>query len=139
MIVKKAGCILLNVNNRNVGLIYREKNKDFSFPKGHLEENESLEECAIRETEEEAGRLCKIVDSVVLPLTVYTHPSGYVAEVHNYLAIDIGKSDKIFDEELVHELIWVSIEDVKDKLTYDNLIDLWNEALPMIEKVMDNH
>ena len=40
--VKKAGCILLDLKNKKVALVYRENLKDFSFPKGHLEENESI-------------------------------------------------------------------------------------------------
>jgi 8-oxo-dGTP diphosphatase len=57
MKILKAGCILLDLNNNKVGLVYRRKHNDFSFPKGHLEKGETLEECAIRETEEETGRI----------------------------------------------------------------------------------
>ena len=45
----KAGIILINKNK--IALIYRDNYNDYSFPKGHLEDNESLIECAIRETE----------------------------------------------------------------------------------------
>ena len=34
--VDKAGCILVNKDTRQVALVYREKFKDFSFPKGHV-------------------------------------------------------------------------------------------------------
>ena len=36
--VKKAGCILLNTESKSIALVYREKQKDYSFPKGHQEE-----------------------------------------------------------------------------------------------------
>ena len=55
MKVKKAGCILINKETKEIGLVYRIKHKDYSFPKGHLEKNETLKECAIRETEEETS------------------------------------------------------------------------------------
>ena len=45
MIVKKAGCILINLDTEEIALVLR-KGK-FSFPKGHLEEGETLQECAI--------------------------------------------------------------------------------------------
>lgn len=58
MKVEKAGCILINKENNKIGLIYRQKQKDYSFPKGHRESEESLIECAIRETAEETKRDC---------------------------------------------------------------------------------
>ena len=51
MIVQKAGCILLNYDKQKIALVCR--NNEYSFPKGHLEENETIQECAIRETIEE--------------------------------------------------------------------------------------
>ena len=59
MKVEKAGCILINKENNKIGLIYRQKQKDYSFPKGHRESEESLIECAIRETAEETGLRCR--------------------------------------------------------------------------------
>ena len=50
----KAGIILINKNK--IALIYRNNYNDYSFPKGHLEDGESLIECAIRETEEDIKR-----------------------------------------------------------------------------------
>ena len=63
MKVEKAGCILINKENNKIGLIYRQKQKDYSFPKGHRESEESLIECAIRETAEETK---KIYESVLV-------------------------------------------------------------------------
>ena len=59
---KKAGCILINPTNKTVALVYREKQDDYSFPKGHMEGEETLIECAIRETEEETKRDCIILE-----------------------------------------------------------------------------
>ena len=48
MKVEKAGCILIDIKNKKIGLIYRKKQNDYSFPKGHREDGETLAECAIR-------------------------------------------------------------------------------------------
>ena len=48
--IEKAGTIL--INKRMIGLIYRDNYDDYTFPKGHLEKDETLKECAIRETNE---------------------------------------------------------------------------------------
>ena len=59
--IQKAGCILINKELKKVGLIYRKEYNDYTFPKGHLEKNETLTECAIRETAEETKRVANII------------------------------------------------------------------------------
>ena len=59
--MKKAGYVLLNKTVTKVGLVYRKKQGDYSFPKGYVEEKEKLWECAIRETIEETGRDCYLI------------------------------------------------------------------------------
>ena len=124
--VNKAGCILINTTTKKVGLIYRSKQNDYSFPKGHVEENESIMECAIRETEEETQRFPEILAS--LPEQSYTDSNGDVCKVSWFLARDLGESHKYIKEELKHELVWFNMEEVAEKLSYDNLIALWKQV-----------
>ena len=63
MVTQKAGTVLINKEKGQIALVYRKKLGDLSFPKGHLEEGETLEECAIRETIEETGRNCHLVSN----------------------------------------------------------------------------
>jgi len=49
-----SGIILRNPNNE-VLIVFGEKAKKYSFPKGHKYVNETYEQCAIRETKEETG------------------------------------------------------------------------------------
>ena len=128
----KAGCYLINLELESIAIIYREKRKDYSFPKGHLEKNESLEECAIRETAEEVKRIARIVSKPYI--SRYTTPSGENVENYMYIAIDDGKSDN--DSTDTHEFKWIKIDEVLDILTYDSLKRDFKEVLPEIRKII---
>ena len=122
---KKAGCILLNVTDKTVALVYREKHNDYSFPKGHMEKDETLEGCAIRETAEETKRDCILLEKDPIYIENYITPSGEDVEMYYFLAKDIGKSDNTSTD--THQTYWVPYEEVKDKLTYESLKKLWDE------------
>ena len=46
MATEKAGCFLIKKETREIALIYRQKQEDYSFPKGHIEKGETLKETA---------------------------------------------------------------------------------------------
>ena len=94
--------------------------------------------CALRETEEETGRKCEIISHIELPVMKYLDSKGQETETHCYLAIDKGKSEKVFDAELVHDLVWVSIEEVEKTLSYENLVDFWKEIKYLVIGVIEN-
>lgn len=124
--VKKAGCILLNFDSKAVAIVYREKQNDYSFPKGHLENGESLVECAIRETEEETKFSCEILESKPVFIENYVTPSGENVEMYYYLAKYIGDSDNTSLD--THKTLWIPYEEVYDILTYDSLKNVWNNV-----------
>jgi 8-oxo-dGTP pyrophosphatase MutT (NUDIX family) len=55
----KAGCLVLN-NIGEVLLVSRRDENIWTFPKGHLEYGETIEEAALREVSEETGYKVKI-------------------------------------------------------------------------------
>lgn len=132
MIVKKAGTVLVNVKNNQVGLVYRKKKGDLSFPKGHLQKNESLTECAVRETEEETGRKCHLLSEKPINIMSYETDKGEKVDNYMYLALDDGVSNFISDDSEI--LVWVDMDKVVNSLTYQNLIDFWQEVYPKIIK-----
>ena len=125
MKTKKAGCILLNLKNNTIGLVYRSKLDDYSFPKGHVEDNETYEECAIREVEEETGQLCHIIGKT--PVLYYTTGTNEEVEVHFFFAIADGKSVKEIPIEDKEKLVWKPFNEVENTLSYQDLKDFWNE------------
>ena len=138
MATKKAGTILLNLKTKQIGLIYREEDNGYSFPKGHLENGETTEECAIRETEEETLRANHLLINKEIYIIKYTTPSGEDVENYMYIAIDDGPTSKnipLCDRETFE---WVKYEDVDNKLKFDNLKDFWNTIKEAIYSILEN-
>ena len=132
--MNKAGCILINKELKKIGLVYRKKLNDYSFPKGHLEENETLSECAVRETTEETGRDCKLISDKEIGVIEYTNYEGQI-KTYMFLALDKGKTNKKIAEKDKEELVWVNYNEVESKLSYQNLKDFWNKVKEKVEKV----
>lgn len=131
----KAGCFLVDVKNKKVALVYRAKQEDYSFPKGHLENNETIENCAIRETAEETKRVAKIVESFEPYVERYNTPSGENCACYMYIAVDKGKSDN--DSTDTHDCHWVDFEKVEDVLTYDSLKQTWRAVKDKVATLFD--
>lgn len=132
--MNKAGCILINKQLKKIGLVYRKKLNDYSFPKGHLEENETLSECAVRETTEETGRDCKLISDKEIGVIEYTNYEGQI-KTYMFLALDKGKTNKKIAEKDKEELVWVNYNEVESKLSYQNLKDFWNKVKEKVEKI----
>ncbi len=133
--VNKAGSILINTTSKKIGIIYRKKQQDFSFPKGHQEENETLLECAKRETIEETQRDVEILTS--LQIQKYLSKKGKHITVHWFLAKDKGPTTQIIEEDLKHDLIWVDFDKVVETLSYDNLKELFKSNTQVINDFLN--
>ncbi len=130
----KAGIILIKDNQ--IALIYRDKQKDYSFPKGHLEKNETIIECAIRETEEEIKRKVKLISEKEIYIEHYVTPSNEKCECHYFLGLDDGVSDNTSTD--THELIWTNYDKVESVLSYPSLKKVWNEIRNEVKKYLND-
>lgn len=134
MATQKAGCVLVNTKTKMIALIYREKQKDFSFPKGHLEAGETLQECAVRETAEETKRDCMVITEAGEIVETYTTPQGEECENHMFLAVDTGKSNNTSTD--THDVVWTEFEDVEQKLSYPSLKQTWKFFEKHVKKLL---
>ena len=136
MKVEKAGCILINKKENKIGLIYRQKQKDYSFPKGHKEDGETLIECAIRETAEETKRDCELYLNEPVATEHYFDSKNDEVDMYYFIAYDKGASHN--DSTDTHDLIWTDYEKVEDTLSYESLKKIWNEVKELVYKIMKN-
>lgn len=131
--ILKAGTIL--IKDHQIGLIYRSYYDDYSFPKGHLEEGESLLECAIRETNEETKREVIILDEKPIYIENYVDSIGHNCTCYYYVAKDNGISNNESFE--VHDLRWTDFDKVSELLTYDSTKHLWDSIKNKVKSYIE--
>ena len=100
-IVKKAGCILINMKEKKIALVLR--NGDYSFPKGHLKEMETIKDCAKRETIEETGHEVEILGEEI-SIIRYKSSGGEDVENHLFIGIDTGRTNKKIAENICTDI-----------------------------------
>lgn len=135
MITEKAGCFLINKDTKEIALIYRQKQNDYSFPKGHVENGETLKDAAIRETAEETKRIAEIVDEYDPFVEKYTTPRGEKCVCYMFFSLDKGVSDN--QSEDTHVVIWTPFENVEETLSYDSLKNTWNSVKNIIIEIFE--
>ena len=116
-LVRAAGGVVWRLNDDGaveVLLVHRPKYDDWSFPKGKLDEGETLEQCAIREVEEETGLRCVLGHELVS--TSYVDRKGR-SKVVRYWEMTVADGDFAPTDE-VDEIRWLSMADADALLSY---------------------
>lgn len=138
MVVKKAGTILLKLDTKQIALVFRKEDNGYTFPKGHLEEGETLEECAVRETEEETLNSNHLFTKEPAGIVKYQNIDDGDVEVYYYISISDGNTNKNIPEKDKENFEWINFDDVETKLVYENLKEFWNNTKEQIRKILEN-
>ncbi len=114
--VKAAGGVLWRHRHgqTEVLLVHRPRYGDWSFPKGKLDRGEALDECALREVEEETGLRCTLGPELVG--TSYLDRHGRAKSVR-YWAMRVESGDFAANRE-VDRTCWLATEEAAERLTY---------------------
>jgi 8-oxo-dGTP diphosphatase len=126
--VLAAGGVVTRVNDRDrraFAVVHRPRHGDWSFPKGKLEQGESLEECALREVAEETGYECELTG--FLGTTWYIDSRGRPKTVW-WWAMEPRAGGFVATDE-VDELHWLDAEATGDRLSYERDRELLGKAL----------
>ncbi len=95
-------------------VVHRPVHEDWSFPKGKLEEGETLDVTAVREVHEETGMACRIVRFI--GHTEYVDRKGRPKTVAYWvMAVEAGSF--VVNEE-VDEVRWITLERASELLSY---------------------
>ena len=128
MLIEAAGGVVYN-NKDQLLMIFRDKKWD--LPKGKLEPNENIRECAIREVQEECGILgLSILNSLQDTYHTYELNGKKILKRTYWFTMSSDFKGNLVPqaEEGITEVIWVDKENVVEKLnnSFGNIRELLN-------------
>lgn len=130
---KSCGAIVYRRFHGNVELllIKNANGGHWSFPKGHVERNETEEETALREIKEETG-IDVVLDTNFRHMITYAPKKDISKDVIYFLAKAISY-DYTPQEEEIAQIKWVEINHANSILSYDNDRQLVTKAKGVIK------
>lgn len=140
-IEQEAGTVLYRRLNDEIQflVIHRNKQGDWTLPKGHVEESETLEECALRELSEETGWSGRVIGSVGEINYQYSEKDTNLirrVNVQYFLVEPIIEDSSLINKEEVQETRWLSNKsDWSSELTYNTDIEIIQKALKLINDI----
>jgi len=121
-IVRSAGGILSRRSAcgcKEVLLVHRTRHRDWGFPKGRIQKEETFEEAALREVWEETGYASTL--SEPLPTLRYMDRNGLPKEVYywNMLPLEPWPDPRIvIPNEEIDQISWYTLSKAEKVLTY---------------------
>lgn len=115
---KEKSCGAVVINDKNEVLLVKHNVGHTSFPKGHVEANETEAETAKREVKEETGIDIKLDTNIRVTIT-YSPKENVIKDVVFFKAKPIGGKLTPQIEE-VSKVEWVSINKALDLITYED-------------------
>lgn len=130
---KSCGCVLYRIGQElRVLVIKQARNGNWSFPKGHVENNETEEETAVREVKEEVGVSAEPIDGFREVIS-YNPRANISKEVVYFVSEAKSPSIKIQKEE-VSDYKWIRPNHALKTLTFKNDKEVLKKALKFLKE-----
>lgn len=125
-LVTAAGGLVQNEKKEYL-LIFRRGKWD--LPKGKLDKGEKLEDCAIREVEEETGlKEVKLIKPLCVTYHTYHEGARFILKDSHWYIMKVKGSQQLVPqtEEDIHEIRWVKKEGLSEyiKISYPSVADV---------------
>lgn len=127
IVIKAAGGLVENEKKELLFIYRREK---WDLPKGKLDDGETLEECAVREVEEETGLTSiKLKDFLLTTFHTYNESGHHILKESYWYKMSVNSKQqqiKPQTEEDITEIKWVNKKNVNDVLSnsFPSIIDV---------------
>lgn len=117
---KSCGAIIYKYEENSVYLlmVMHINGGHWSFPKGHVENDETEPETAIREIKEETG-LDVVIDTSFRQVVTYSPRNGVTKDVVYFAAVPVTL-DFVPQKEEISKIKWVSLNEAENTVTFDN-------------------
>lgn len=121
-------------------LVIKDAYGSYAFPKGHIEENESIEEAAKREISEEVGiKNLKLIADLGVNEHFFTDKYQNNQKIHkfvNYFLFETTLDAKATpqSEEGISDPRWIKIDNLTDAITYANLKEITKKAVQILKE-----
>ena len=129
---KSCGAVIYRKKDNNLEFLAISHRNDghWGFPKGHVEDNESEEETAVREVYEEAGLQVALINGFKVSVE-YLTKQDTMKEVIFFLAKAQKQSVHIQLDE-IKDYKWASFQHTKQILSYESSKDVLEQAYKFI-------
>jgi len=130
---KSCGAIVYKKENNELKfLLVLQNNGHYSFPKGHMEENENEIKTALREIKEETNLDVELDTNFRYQITYLVESKNIMKDVVYFVATP-KTFDLISQEGEINECIWCNYEEVLEKLEFDNIKEVFENAYNYIK------
>lgn len=105
----------------------------WDLPKGKLEDEETVEECAVREVAEEVGlsTLPRIISSLSDTFHEYHEDGVHYGKTTHWYVMELSSGNYDLQpqqEEGIKKVKWYTLSEAKEKVGYDNLLAVLSEV-----------
>lgn len=130
--VTAAGGVLYQPGSSPKKVLLIKRNGFWDIPKGKLEKGETIEECAVREVEEEVGAEDLSIETFLCDTYhEYRADGKYFGKTTHWYLMEFEKPDFDFSPEVkegITEVKWVELEKAKKKVEFKNLVNVLNQV-----------
>ena len=128
-----AGGIVFN-DKGEVLVTQHSQNKNWSFPKGHIDPGQTTEEAALREVREEGGVVAEIISKVGYSKFIFSQDRKKIFKVVTYFLMKYTSGDPKDHDWEVSEAGWYTVEDALKQLSYPQDKTLLKKAIEIYGK-----
>ena len=133
---KSCGAIIIKRNSDKIEtLLIQMIGGHWSYPKGHVEDNETEVETALREIKEETN-LDVIIDTRFREITTYSPKPGVIKDVIYFLAFAKTLDVKVQEEEVAN-YEWVDINDATKLITFEEDRKIFKKVIKFINEILE--